>query len=565
MDVDDEQPAAASQMNAQDTQESTQGATQPVVRDFITDIFGADSDDEDAAAGPSSSLSISNRAGAAPASKPSGAVKDDDDGIFADSDDDAAPSAAAKTSRLRKGGISQAKASASSSSSSSNRNKMDDLFGDDDDDDDVGGRVDKSSKKKRREHSRDGPIQQIKKRRVTRGGGGSGGDGDDAGAATDAAGAAADGDEYDSGDDVQHTAEDENFIDDDDDLADIRGEYDAEDQIFDDERPAFQKKPTTSAKRSSESGGTKKGADDPFSLTLEAMKKPKLKEMSDNEKDKVADQLLRRMGEACVRDEACFREGQPAVYKLQLLKTVQSVVTVKALQHTLLERDLLGALRDWIEPKNDAQKTLPSLAIRTAVYDILMKLPCHTDQLKRSDSLKKPIGHVVLALRKHKQETPENKRLLKELMEKWCRPVFRKVRRRAYGWLVVPFSFFASSPTCPPFLACSLRTRATWSATRRQRTSSRTWLPSVSAARRAKPPPPPRPQLPTARRRRTRARLAATWKQCWPARQAAPRTREPAPVRHTPPASSSRSSRRRSRCRRKSPTKRCMDKRARTS
>jgi transcription factor SPN1 len=430
MDEEGTAAGSSSQQHAQGTQESTQGATQPVVRDFITDIFGEDSDDENDA-GPSSSSSSSNRA-AVSASKPLSSAKDDDDGIFADSDDDAAPSSstAAKTSRLRKGGISQAKPSSSSSSSSSGRNKMDDLFGDDDDDDDdgghAGGRADKISKKKRRESGRDRPEQRLKKRRVTRGGG----DGDDAGAVAGADDAVDDGDEYDSGDEVHRTAEDDNFIDDDDDLADIRGEYDAEDQIFDDERPAFHKKPPASSKRGSsgDSGGVKKGADDPFSKTLEAMKKPKQKEMSDNEKDKVADQLLRRMGEACVRDDACFREGQPAVHKLQLLKTVQSVVAVKALQHTLLERDLLGALRDWIEPKNDAQKTLPSLAIRTAVYEILMKLPCHTDQLKRSDGLKKPIGHVVLALRKHKQETPENKRLLKELMEKWCRPVFRKVR-----------------------------------------------------------------------------------------------------------------------------------------
>ena len=104
-------------------------------------------------------------------------------------------------------------------------------------------------------------------------------------------------------------------------------------------------------------------------------------------------------------------------------------MAIKSLQHSLLEKDILGSLRDWIEPKNDLSKTLPSLAIRTAVYGILVKLPCEADHLKRTQGNKKPIGHIILALRKHKSETPENKRILKELMEKWCRPVFGKVMK----------------------------------------------------------------------------------------------------------------------------------------
>ena len=36
------------------------------------------------------------------------------------------------------------------------------------------------------------------------------------------------------------------------------------------------------------------------------------------------------------------------------------------------------------------------------------------------------VGVTIMALRKHPNETAENKRLLKELIEKWSRPIFNK-------------------------------------------------------------------------------------------------------------------------------------------
>jgi hypothetical protein len=239
------------------------------------------------------------------------------------------------------------------------------------------------------------------------------------------------GDEYDSGDDVKRTVADDQFIDEDDDMADLAGEYNAEEQVFDDERPDDYAKNKAKAGRSSSSssgggGGGSRNAGDPFSQTLDYMKKPKEVLMSEAEKDKITEQLLHRMHDALVKDEALFRKGEPPVHKLQMLKTVQQVVSVKTLQHNLLEKDILGAFKDWIEPKRDTAKTLPSLSVRTAVYEMLAKLPCQTDHLKRTDGDKKPIGYTILALRKHKAETVENKRALKDLMEKWCRPVFRK-------------------------------------------------------------------------------------------------------------------------------------------
>jgi transcription factor SPN1 len=149
-----------------------------------------------------------------------------------------------------------------------------------------------------------------------------------------------------------------------------------------------------------------------------------------------------KMHDACVKDERAFQKGEPAMNKLQLLPKVQQVVAMKTLQHNLLEKDVLGAFRDWIEPKRDGQRTLASLTVRTAVYEMLGKLPCQIDHLKFASSNKRPIGHVILELRKHKDETTDNKRVLKELMEKWCRPVFRKVGVRLRVCACVCLSVF---------------------------------------------------------------------------------------------------------------------------
>lgn len=380
-------------------------ATQPEVANYITDIFGADSDDEE----EPSNLLVAN--------VPSAGLgdKDQDDIALEDSDDEAPTQ---RTNLLKR-----------NSSQASARSDEDDKIEDSDEEEDV--RKTKIHKKKRKDGGSESKGKDDSKHKKKKKSSSSSSSSASATSTTQAADTErVSGDEYDSGDDVQRTAEDDRFIDEDDELADVAGEYAEEEQVFDDERPddygKGKGKSKSAGRGSSSEGGSRKSAD-PFSETLESMKKPKAALMSEGEKDRITERLLHRMHDAFIKDEALFKQGEPAVYKLQMLRTVQQMVAVKTLQHNLLEKDILGALKDWIEPKRDAGKTLPSLTVRTAIYEMLAKLPCQTDHLKRTEGDKKPIGYTILALRKHKQETPENKRALKELMEKWCRPVFRKV------------------------------------------------------------------------------------------------------------------------------------------
>lgn len=223
-------------------------------------------------------------------------------------------------------------------------------------------------------------------------------------------------DEYDSDSDIDkhRTAEDDAFLDDEDDNADIMAEYDADNQQFHDERPDKpHKRPTTS------SGGSAPKSDNPLDQTLHAMKKTKAVEISDTKKAEVAQSLLFEMDKAAKEDDLLYEQHEPAIRKLQLLPTCQRVINMKTMHNTLLDFDLLGVLRSWIEPRD--KNTLPSLPIRSAVYDMLTKLPCQVDHLKRSS-----IGKTIMTLIHHKQETPANKIILRELVEKWSRPIFNK-------------------------------------------------------------------------------------------------------------------------------------------
>jgi hypothetical protein len=238
------------------------------------------------------------------------------------------------------------------------------------------------------------------------------------------------GDWYDSGDEVQETKEDRNFIDaEDDDNADLLEEYAKDNTNFDeDERDDFDFQGKGKKGSSKASGGGSHGINlkdqDPLSQTLASMKNPKAKVLTDMEKEVLVEKLQRKMAKAVELDNIMYTKQQPALYKIQLLDAVQTTISMKPLHHTLLERDILANLRDWIEPRD--ANTLPALSVRTAVYELLMQLPCLPDHLKRTNGDKPPIGVTIVALRKHKMETPSNKRMLKELMDKWSRPIFSK-------------------------------------------------------------------------------------------------------------------------------------------
>mmetsp|Transcript_13510 Transcript_13510/g.22207 ORF Transcript_13510/g.22207 Transcript_13510/m.22207 type:complete len:480 (+) Transcript_13510:80-1519(+) len=236
-------------------------------------------------------------------------------------------------------------------------------------------------------------------------------------------------DEYDSGEEVVKTKEDDDFLDNNEDDQELLREYDKDNETFDDERPDGDVRYHTGGGRSS--GSTKKvsggggigmidpNTTNPFEQTLLALKRKKATDVTDTKKGEIVSDILRAMNEAAEEDKLLYQQNQPAIKKLQMISRMERAVTTKTLQNILLEYDLLIELNKWIEPMS--KNVLAALTVRTAVYDVLMKLPVQTDHIKRSK-----IGKTLMSMVKHKQETPENKRKIRAIVDKWSRPIFGK-------------------------------------------------------------------------------------------------------------------------------------------
>ena len=372
-------------------EDETQTQTQPQAKQLMTDIFGSDDEDDN------------NDVQTKP-SVPSAASRfdDSDDDIFAGSDDE------------------DKKGPAANKSKSVPKPSLEDENLMDSDDENIvvqpKGGIRKKRGKAPAPKAKEGRL--IKKRKVSAGAVRQRESGDS-------------GNEYDSGEDVQETRDDRNFIDGDDDFADIVKEYDEDNTEFNDEAPDEDySRGNKKSKKGSSGGGAHLSSginlkdQDPLSQTLAAMKNPKAATQSDQQKDIMVEKLQIQMAKAVKMDNELYAKQEPAVYKMQLLDTVRTTLLMKPLHQTLLDKDILANLRDWIEPR-DAH-TLPALSVRTTVYELLLQLPCLPDHLKRTNGEKPPIGVIIVALRKHKMETPANKRLLKEIMDKWSRPISSK-------------------------------------------------------------------------------------------------------------------------------------------
>jgi hypothetical protein len=238
------------------------------------------------------------------------------------------------------------------------------------------------------------------------------------------------GDEYESDVDAKETAEDRAFIDAEGDDDDLVKEYDEMKQDFNDERPVHSKSKKKKARKAVDSDADEPGQE-------KAAKGGKRKrEMSDKEKAVIVRQLLDEMVAAARQDRKDRAANKPATHKLRLLNRVRQVCANTTLQIMLLEGcntgassmgsednpTILSVLREWLRPLPGT--TIPPLALREAIYDVIDKLPIRIDDLKPSR-----IGEVLYALSQHESEEPRNREKLAKMIERYSRSIFGKSER----------------------------------------------------------------------------------------------------------------------------------------
>lgn len=140
-----------------------------------------------------------------------------------------------------------------------------------------------------------------------------------------------------------------------------------------------------------------------------------LERMQDDRIDDLKDQMIK----AANLDVEKNSQGQIATEKLKLLGEVSSVLLKADLAISILDNNLLEAVRLWLEPLPDA--SMPAYQIQKELIHALTALPIKTDHLVASG-----IGKVLVFYQRSKRTEPLLKQLVDRLIGDWTRPILNK-------------------------------------------------------------------------------------------------------------------------------------------
>jgi len=158
-------------------------------------------------------------------------------------------------------------------------------------------------------------------------------------------------------------------------------------------------------------------------------KKKKKEKTAEEVKDMVID-LLTKMEMAADKDEKSNQEQKPCIAKLGLMNMVYEQLTKRKYQAEYLDHGVLGVLKEWLKPMPDG--SLPNVLVRTKVLGILEALPINLELPDRKEQLRSSqLGKLVMFLSKVPDETPDNRKRAKQLVQRWARPIFELSTRYA--------------------------------------------------------------------------------------------------------------------------------------
>ncbi|ORX57383.1 hypothetical protein DM01DRAFT_1302469 [Hesseltinella vesiculosa] len=136
-------------------------------------------------------------------------------------------------------------------------------------------------------------------------------------------------------------------------------------------------------------------------------------------RDEELSNLSERMKVAAEADNIANEQQKPAIAKLKMLDEVTVTLNNSGLFDSILDNQLLDAIRLWLEPLPD--RALPTLEIQNEMLDILDKLPAAAEHLRESG-----IGKIVLFYKKSPRADARVQRKAEHLIAKWTRLVLRR-------------------------------------------------------------------------------------------------------------------------------------------
>ncbi|XP_050233944.1 protein IWS1 homolog 1 [Mercurialis annua] len=157
-------------------------------------------------------------------------------------------------------------------------------------------------------------------------------------------------------------------------------------------------------------------------------KKKKKNEKSPAEIALLVEKVMAELEVTAEDDAFLNKQGKPAISKLRKLPLLTDVLSKKQLQQEFIDHGVLTLLKTWLEPLPDG--SLPNINIRAAILRILTDFHIDLEQYDRREQLKKSgLGKVIMFLSKSDEETTSNRKLAKDLVDKWSRPIFNKSTR----------------------------------------------------------------------------------------------------------------------------------------
>ncbi|KAL6985688.1 Transcription factor iws1 [Sarracenia purpurea var. burkii] len=170
------------------------------------------------------------------------------------------------------------------------------------------------------------------------------------------------------------------------------------------------------------------GEDEEIDQLFKMGKKRKKGEKSAAEIALLVENVMAELEVVAEEDADLNRQSKPAINKLKKLPLLTEVLSKKQLQQEFLDHGVLTLLKNWLEPLPDG--SLPNTNIRAAILKILTDFPIDLEQYDRREQLKKSgLGKVIMFLSKSDEETTANRKLAKDLVDKWSRPIFNKSTR----------------------------------------------------------------------------------------------------------------------------------------
>ncbi|EAU85354.1 transcription factor iws1 [Coprinopsis cinerea okayama7 len=177
-------------------------------------------------------------------------------------------------------------------------------------------------------------------------------------------------------------------------------------------------------------------------MQIEAILKPKKasrqrkkrnnEEVLDQYADDEVARLREAMNNAAEEDIKANSEKQPATAKLKLLAEAMETLRKQSLAQSMIDNNLLDAVRRWLEPLPD--KSLPALNIQRELFNVIRKMEFIDSAVLKESGL----GRIVLFYTKCKRVTPDIARIANELVSTWSRPIIK--RSASYRDRIIPIA-----------------------------------------------------------------------------------------------------------------------------